>query len=114
MAREPDTTQRAAVKNAADPEQVKRAGDRDRRRRETELTDVRVVMDTAAGRRFMWRLLEIGRIFTDRFDENSLRMARNEGRAITGLMLLADIDVACPELFDTMRREYLDRSKNDD
>lgn len=114
MARETDTTQRSAVKNAADPEQVKRAGDRDRRRREGEIADVRSVMGTPAGRRFVWRLLETGRIFTDRFDENSLRMARNEGRAHTGLILLVDIDVACPELFDTMRREYLDRSKNDD
>lgn len=114
MARDSDTAQRVAVKNAADPEQVKRAGDRDRRRREVELADLRAVMGSVEGRRFVWRLLEHGRIFTDRFDENSLRMARNEGRAHTGLILLADIDVACPELFDTMRREYLDRSNKDD
>lgn len=114
MARDTDTAPRVAVKNAADPEQVKRAGDRDRRRREVEIADLRAVMGSVEGRRFVWRLLETGRIFTDRFDENSLRMARNEGRAHTGLILLADIDVACPELFDTMRREYLDRSKKDD
>lgn len=106
------TGERALVKNAADEEQVRQAGTREKFGRERELNDLRAVMQTVEGRRLVWRLLQIGRIFTDRFDANSLQMARNEGGARTGLLLLADIDAACPELYDTMRREA--REDSDD
>lgn len=104
------TPERALVKNAADPEQVKQAGTREKFGRERELGDLRAVMDTKEGRRLVWRLMEFGGVLTERFDENSLRMARLAGNARTGLMLLADIDAACPELFDTMRREAREES----
>lgn len=98
-------TERVLVKNAADPEQVKQAATRSKHRRETELADVRAVMSTLEGRRLIWRQLLAGKMFENRFSDNSLRMAFNEGNANQASWLLADIDAACPELYDTMRRE---------
>jgi len=48
---------KSAVKNAADPSQVKAGADRADRQRERELEDIEVVMSTTQGRRFLWRLI---------------------------------------------------------
>lgn len=102
-----------AVKNTADREQVNAAALNEKVTQERDLNDLRIIMNTKEGRRFMWRLLSEARIFTTRYSENSLRMAYLEGNANFGLMLMADIDAACPEQFDTMRREQREDTNND-
>lgn len=96
---------KAFVKNASDPEQIKEAQGRVERARHQQLTDIKKVMGTVEGRRLIWRQLSAARFFETRFSENSLRMAFNEGNANQAAWLMADIDAACPELFDIMRRE---------
>jgi len=104
--------ERALVKNAGDPEQVAEAKKAEERREREWREDLREVMSTKAGRRVVWRLLQNARVFESRFDINSLRMAFLEGNANQGLWLLAELDAACPELFDLMRREA--REESDD
>lgn len=102
----PDKSQeRALVKNASDPQQVKDAATRETLARRDELDDVRHVMSTAQGRRFVWRLLHSGKLLESCFTENSIRMAFLEGCRNQATKLFADIDAACPELFDKMRQE---------
>lgn len=48
----------AYVGNAADENQVKRGKIKEKIGRDQQLDDVRAVMSTDAGRRFMWRVLE--------------------------------------------------------
>lgn len=48
----------AYVKNASDEKQVKRSSAMEKIGRDQELDDVKAVMGTECGRRFVWRLLE--------------------------------------------------------
>lgn len=92
-------------KNVADPRQVKDAKQRAKLRREREVSDLKAVMSTPEGRRFVWRLLDLGQIFESRFRMNSLEMAFVEGNANLATAIYADIDAECPELFLKMRNE---------
>ncbi len=96
---------KALTGNASDPEQVKDAQRKAERIRNQQLNDIKKVMSSVEGRRLIWRQLSAARFFEVRFSENSLRMAFNEGNANQAAWLMADIDAACPELFDQMRRE---------
>lgn len=50
-------TTRARTGNAADPEQVTRAGKADRRDAEDAAEDMRLILSTLQGRRFLWTLM---------------------------------------------------------
>lgn len=65
--------------------------------REKELNDLRWVMSTKQGRRFMWRLLSSAGIYRMSFSTDPLVMAFNEGARNAGLRQLNDIMEACPE-----------------
>ena len=98
---------KALVDNASDPKQVRVAGEKETRRRERELDDVFDVCQTPGGRRFYHRIMEQCGIFrTSYFPGNpSEHTAFNEGKRNIGLMLMADIDEACPKALDQMRKE---------
>lgn len=59
--------------------------------RQNELEDIRKIMTSRSGRRFMWRMLEIAGVFHASFNPDALIMAYNEGTRKQGLVLLADI-----------------------
>lgn len=96
---------RPLVKNAADEEQVSRAAERQKTAREGELEDLAAMLANPQGRRVMWRLLEACGIFRSSFSAEAGLTAFNEGARNIGLMLLADINEACPQMYVTMLNE---------
>ncbi len=91
------------VKNAADPTQVKKAGDKDKRGRERELNDVRLVLSSPQGRRFLFRYLET----CDRIsaEHSGSWTYFKEGERNIALKIKADIVEADPEALLTMMLE---------
>lgn len=67
--------------------------------------DVRRVLATAEGRRFIWRILCEGRIHHTCFDLNALQMAYHEGRRDIGLFIENEVLQAKPETLEQMRTE---------
>lgn len=61
-----------------------------RRRREQELNDIRTVLSTREGRRFVWRLLSIGSLFQTTFTGNSNTFFL-EGHRNLALLILHDV-----------------------
>lgn len=96
---------RALVRNAADPKQVSFAGRKVKEARELELSDLRQVLQTEAGRRFVWRALGYCQVFGDGFDESPHRTAFNAGVKNVGAFLMAEITSADEEAFFLMMRE---------
>jgi len=94
----------SVVKNAADPQQVKEAAGKEKRVREHELNDIREVVNSAGGRRFVWRYLEICGVFRSSFTGNNTTFF-NEGHRNVGLKLLADLMEGCPERYIQMMTE---------
>jgi len=75
-----------------------------RRIRERELNDMRAVLNTAEGRRFVWRLFDKAGIFRTSFTGNSTTFF-NEGQRNLGLLFFNDMMQAMPEAFALMQRE---------
>lgn len=86
----------ALVANAADAEQVKRAGRKTRDRRADELADLRAVLATPAGRRVLWRVLEHCRVFESVWSEGA-QIHANAGRQDVGHFVMAEIEQADDE-----------------
>ena len=79
--------------------------------REQELEDIRAVMSSPAGRRFVWRLLEVGNVFRPCFTGNSQTYYLEGKRELT-LTFYADVMEACPELFwEAQRENYKPKEK---
>lgn len=94
----------AAVKNAADPKQVKNAGRVARFIRDKELDDMRAVLKLPAGRRLLWKYLGICGVFRTSFTGNSYTFF-NEGARNVGLQLMTDITEADADSYLTMMKE---------
>lgn len=73
--------------------------------RKNELNDVKKIMKTEQGRRFIYRILEQTGMFTTSFTGNSATYFK-EGERNIGLWLQKEIDVECMEEGFTMLREY--------
>lgn len=96
--------ERAYTKNAADETQVKDADYKVKRGRERELEDVRYVLSSAQGRRFMWRYLNGCGLFESSFTGNSTTFFK-EGERNVGLRLMADINDSNPDAYVSMIKE---------
>lgn len=98
--------------NAADQRQVKKAKQRERWRRESELRDLSAVCHTREGRRFVWRTLTASGVFRVSFVQGEPEStAFNEGRRSLGLSLMADLHELDPSLYGRMGKEALDEEK---
>jgi hypothetical protein len=97
-------TEKAKTFNAADEDQVKTRKRKDERLRERELNDLRLVMSSVEGRRFVWRLLEKAGVFRTSFTGNSTTFF-NEGMRNMGLMVLGDVHEAAAEAYIVMMNE---------
>ncbi len=96
-------------------EQKKREADaRKRLVRETEIADVKWLMSSKKGRRFMWRLLDLSGPFRLSFDPNAMRMAFNEGNRNLGNQLFDEVMTLCPEMYPVMVKEQQDGKRNSD
>ena len=74
--------------------------------RERELDDLRVVLGSKQGRRFMRRLLEESGNYRTSFNTEALIMAFNEGQRNMGLWTIGEIHQASQAAYDLMQREY--------
>jgi hypothetical protein len=98
--------------NAADAEQFNAAdavavAERKRKadRAETKrLAALKTVMSTREGRRYVWWLLDQCGVFRTSFTGNSTTFF-NEGQRNVGLILMGDVNAACPEQYLVMINE---------
>jgi hypothetical protein len=100
-------------RNAADESQVAEAAGSERRGRDRELNDLRVVMSSPEGRRFIWRWLGMCGVFRTSFETNA-RIYFNEGQRDIGLRLTAEITEADEALYLQMQREAFEQAKRGD
>lgn len=90
-----------------------REEDRFLRRRNLEKEDLRKILDTAEGLRFLWRVLEASGIYRTTFTGNSTSFF-NEGRRSIGLEIKADLMEVDPDHEGRMAREHRDwMTRND-
>ena len=92
------------VKNAADTKQVKAAKEKEESRQERELNDVRHVLNSKEGRRFLWRYLGECGMFRTSFTGNSETFFK-EGERNIGLKIMSDITAASDEAYFLMMKE---------
>ncbi len=91
------------VRNAADAEQVKEAGVKEKFGRKQELNDVYNILAIPSGRRWVWRVLSDCGVFKSSFTGNSTTFF-NEGRRDIGLRILADVMEANPDAYVQMAK----------
>lgn len=82
--------QNPLVKNASDPDQVRNASNRLLNGREKELEDIRMILSTVSGRRFIWRYLDKCGLFKTSWHP-SAQIHFLEGKRSVALELMADI-----------------------
>lgn len=76
-----------------------------KRRRQRELSDIRKVVSSPEGRRFVYRIWGMCGIFRNSFSLNSNQTAFNEGRRDVGLAILNDVNKADRTAFSKMQSE---------
>ena len=86
----------------------------DRIERQNEESDIKWLMSSKRGRRFVWRLLEQAGVFRSSFNTNAMAMSFGEGNRNYGLQLLNLIHTLCPELYPTMIKEQQNVRNADD
>ena len=82
--------------------------------RQNEESDIKWLMSSKRGRRFIWRLLELAGVFRSSFNTNAMAMSFSEGNRNYGLQLLNQIHTLCPELYPTMIKEQKNVRNADD
>lgn len=76
--------------------------------------DITALMNTGAGRRIVWRLLEETHIYQTCYRDNPLQMARAEGRREIGLMLTEWVSIHAWENYQQMLTEENDERRKRD
>jgi len=95
------------VGNAADKKQVKEAGRKERSKRWRELEDLRFVMSSPEGRRFVWRMInEICHYDQLSFQHSGSMTSFAEGERNIGRILKGDVHEAAFEEYQQMEKEY--------
>lgn len=90
------------------------SAEEERQRQEREQNDLRWVMSSKQGRRFIWRRLSRAGVFQPSFNTNNAVMAFNEGNRNAGLEMLNEIMEACPERYTEMLNEQKDAKERHD
>jgi hypothetical protein len=68
--------------------------------------DVRAVLSTIEGRRFLWRLLEAGGLWGPSYAETATATAYNEGRRSVAINLMLELQRVAPERYLQALREH--------
>lgn len=105
---------RAQVRNAADPAQVTRAGRRDRDREARVLASLKAVMTMPAARLVFAELLDRAGLYETVYDHSGSVMYFKEGRRNFGLELRAWIEEADDRLAELMDQERRARRRADE
>lgn len=101
---------RAEVRNAADPEQVYRAGRKDKRKESARRQLYAAILATVDGRAFCWALLEKAKVFESIWHPSAL-IHYNAGRQDFGHELMADLIAADDAGYLLMETEARARAK---
>lgn len=91
------------MRTSKEEEQEKRL-ENEKLEREILLNDVRHVLSSVQGRRFVWRILDMAGVYRSSFTGNSSTFF-NEGARNIGLRVLSDVMDAKPEAFLQMQQE---------
>lgn len=70
-----------------------------------DIDDIRFVMDSAMGRRVIWKVLEQGKVFSSCFAGDPQVTAFNEGQRNLALALFQRVMANCPEQYLKMAAE---------
>jgi len=100
------------AQNIADEAQVKEGASKSKRIRERELMDVKLILETDYGRRFIWRLLEKAKVFGSIW-EQSARIHYNSGQQDFGHFVMSEVTESNPESLILMMKESKKREDND-
>lgn len=99
--------------NIANGQEVQKNNKRVDIQDEVENNDLRHVMGTRQGRRFVYKIMmRYCGFITSSYDASGSRVYFNEGQRSIGLRLFTDIDVACPERFIEMITESKQKGEN--
>lgn len=95
------------MSNAGSRAAVDKQGEREKSRRAQELADVKAVMLTGAGRRFVNRIVQFSEVMGEVFHTNGSITNLNLGKRKVGLFVYGELEEASPELSLLMRQEYV-------
>lgn len=82
--------------------------------RENEEVDLKWLMSSKRGRRYVWRLLDQTGVFRLSFNTNAMTMAFAEGNRNFGNRTLAMVHSLCPEHYPSMVKENTSDRNADD
>ena len=97
---------RANVGNAADPEQVKKATKKEKREHEEALQDIKQLLKTNSGKRFIWRYLEKCNVFSS-LQGPLPDLHFREGYRQVGLDMMNDVIEADPNTLILMMSDAM-------
>lgn len=97
---------------AATPAEAKVADQKKRERERQELEDMKFLMDDARGRRFLFRLLQRGRVFSPIYVPGA-EVYKNAARHDFCLLYLSQVLHACPAALQVMQSEANLKEMND-
>lgn len=104
---------RALVRNASDPQQVRRAARKERDATARRLEAIRNVLQTSEGRRVFWDLLDAAGVFRSIWHP-SAEIHYRAGRQDFGHEIMADIVAADETAFELLQREARARQRDED
>lgn len=89
--------------------------DREKRKNDRVLSDMRFILKYPEGRRFLWKILAETKVFKRTFtDNNANATIFNEGRRSVGTDILDAILNAKPEAFSQMQMEHAADAKREE
>lgn len=103
---------RALVRNAADPKQVRRAKQLEEQREAQWQGALLAVLNSFEGRHVLSEILERAGLFVTSFHVNGSQMYFNEGRRNFGLELRAALESASEQLTEQLDREMRARKRS--
>jgi hypothetical protein len=80
--------------------------ERDKRKRDRELSDIRFILKTPEGRRFYWRVLAEGEMWKVDFNGDVNQLIFQTGMKNMSAIFMKDLLAAKPEAFIQMQQEY--------
>jgi hypothetical protein len=99
------------IKNVADESQVKKGEQQSRLKRKEELNDVRFILETVQGRRFLTRVINFCVLDNNPYDNHAVKMAFNCGNQNVAQFLQKEIKEANSSGYLQMLKEEIERGK---
>jgi len=87
--------------------QNKKLTDEQKKERQKEIEDIRKILKTPEGRRFLWRIWSMAGMFREPFNPNSNNTGYNLGRMSIGRDILGDVNEADYTAFARIQQEYI-------